>query len=299
MAKRIVTALCLCFILVGCAFARPARAEKVMRFGVNPWAAEDVMRKSFKPLMDYLHEQLGIRFDIVITSNYEELIKRTSSGDINLASFNAVAFLMARHQGLPLQYLATALKPGANGQPGHDYYSGYIIVKKDSPYKTLDDLRGKVFAFVDTESASGYKMPVAFLATTGRGSPDEFFKKYFYMGNHDEVASAVYYGCVDGGATSENSYADNTAKQRFGDAFRIIENITPIPNDAWVVSPDTRPELAQKIKDLLLSIHQDTRTADGRIVLNRKLGFPGVGWSERSPEFYEKQASLLLYDVGK
>lgn len=272
-----------------------ASAEQTIRFGINPWGSEAQMRKIFRPLMDYLQEEIGIRIDIVIPSSYEDLIKRTANGEIGLASFNAVSLLKAYQAGIPIHYLATSLKREGNTEP-RDFYDGYIIVRKDSPCKTIDDLRGKTFAFVEKDSASGYKMPIAFLATTNRGTPDTFFKKYFFVGSHDEVISAVYYKSVDGGATYDTSYALNTTSDKFGDAFRIIETISNIPNDAWVTGPKVSSEITDKLKAVLLSINEKTKTKDGRYVLDKNLKFPASGWSERSPEFYKDKADLLLYE---
>lgn len=38
-------------------------------------------------------------------------------------------------------------------------YHSVVIVKADSPYKTLDDLKGKAFGFADPDSTSGYLIP--------------------------------------------------------------------------------------------------------------------------------------------
>ena len=123
--------------------------------------------------------------------------------------------------------------------------------------------------------------------------PDTFFKKYFFMGDHDELAKAVKNGYVDAGATWEASYIINV--KRYGEIFKIINETPPIPNDAWVVGNSVPPELAEKIKELLLAMNEDTITSDGRLVLDPSLGLPEIGFAERSPEFYDKVAPLLLY----
>lgn len=295
-AAAILLSLALITIALPAGAAPPAAAKTTLRFGINPWASEEQMHKTFRPLINYLSEKLGIKIDIIIPSSYEELSKRMAAGEIDLASFNSVTLLKARRNGLPIQYLVTTTNKFVGTGENRDYYEGFIIVKKNSPYKTLDDLSGKTFAFVDTDSASGYKMPVALLAFEKNVSPKQFFKKYFFAGDHDRVAAAVYYGSVDGGATWDTSYAQNTAKDKFPDAFRIIERISPIPNDAWVVGPTVKPEMAEKIKAVLLTINETTVGSDGKLVLDPKLDFPGTGWSERSMQFYEDKAKYLLFN---
>lgn len=279
------------------AVCAPAEQQKsTLRFGVNPWGPEEQMHQIFRPLMDLLGERLGVKFEIVIPSNYEELLKRTASGEIDIGAFNAVTYLQARHTGTPVKYIATLLKLNEGETEPRDYYIGFIIVRKDSPYRKLEDLRGKKFAFVDKDSGSGYKMPVAMLGLDYHTTPQKFFRKYFFVGVHDEVARAVYYGSVDGGATWDNSYMMMTKPDVFGDAFRIIAKTPPIPNDAWVAAPGVPDEIVQRLRAVLITIDKNTTTADGRKVVDTDAGFPGTGWSERTPDFYEAAAKYLLYE---
>lgn len=295
---RVLTALAaltiFCFGFAASVRAQPA--PRALRFGVNPWGSEKEMRAMFKPLMAYLEQRLGVPFEIVIPTNYDDLLARVAAGELDLISFNSVTFLQARRKGLPVEYIATMERLYEGETEPRDAYTGYFIVRKDSPYRSLKDLRGKTFAFVDESSASGYKMPRAILGIRYNSSPGKFFKKFFFVGDHDEVMSAVYHKCVDGGATWDNSYALNTAKDRFGDNFRIIEKTPPIPNDAWAAGPAVTPAMRKQIRNILLSIDSKTQTATGDRVLQPELGFPGSGWSLRSPQFYEDAASLLLYE---
>jgi phosphonate transport system substrate-binding protein len=291
---------------LACAFAcTAARAQesgqhpswpKTIRFGINPWGAENEMRDMFRPLMDYIQEHLGVSVQIVIPTSYEDLLDRAAAGELDLMSFNSVTYLKARRRGLPLQYLATMERLYEGESQPRDSYIGYIIVHKDSLFKSLKDLQGHTFAFVEESSASGYKMPVAILGTQYNTTPKKFFKKFFFVGDHNEVMSAVFNHCVDGGATWDNSYAMNTTPDKLGNNFRIVARTPPIPNDAWVTGPAVPPDMHRAILDLLLSLGPDTRTAAGVLVIDQALGFPGSGWSKRGPEFYEDAADLLLYD---
>jgi phosphonate transport system substrate-binding protein len=288
-----VAAICVIFLV---AFAS-AQSKPVWRFAVNPWGEEKLMRAMLRPLMDYFEEKLGVKIEVVIPSNYEELLKGAAGGEFDLMAFNSVSFLKARHKGLPVRYLASIKNQQKGEAKPRDFYEGFIIARKDSSIKTFDDLRGKTFAFVDVDSGSGYKMPVAILGIDYHTTPDKFFKKFFFVGEHDEVASAVYNRCVDAGATWDTSLALNIKK--YGNVFHIVKRTPPIPNDAWVTGPRITEEQFQKLKKLMLSIGPDTLTRDGRRVLDREGGFPGTGWNERDVAFYEDAAKYLLYDENK
>lgn len=289
--RRALIVLLLAGIMTVTGLVSPATAaEKTYIFGVNPWDKPDVMRKMFRPLMDYLKEQTGIPFRISISSTYEQLVTDLATGYVQLGSVNAVSYLKAKQKFPNLQFLAMATKK--TGDKLTASYEGFIIVRKDSPYQSLEDLRGKRFAFVEQESNSGYKMPLALMAQKGL-DPKTFFRKYFFVGDHDEVAKAVKNHSVEGGATWDNSYDMNT--KRYGPIFRIILRTPPIPNEAWIAGPGVPKDVALKIKQCLLSINENTRTADGRLVIDANAGFPNNGWGEPDEAIYDTAAPLLLY----
>jgi len=281
---------CLCAV-TAILISPAARAAKSYNFSVNPWGTVDEMKDMFRPFLDYIEEETGVHFEIVILPSYEDVIKELESGYIHFAAVNAVSYLQLRRESARITYLATSVR--SFGEFERESYMGYIIAKKNAKFDSFDDLRGKTFAFVEETSGSGYKMPVAMLGLKGE-KPATFFKKYFFLGDHDEVAKAVKNGCVDAGATWEASYIINV--RRFGDVFKIVEETPPIPNDAWVIRNELPNDLKQQIKTLLLSTTKDTRNAAGDPVLNEKLGLPETGFVEKPPEFYEDAAPLLLYE---
>jgi len=71
--------------------------------------------------------------------------------------------------------------PVAHGEPV--YYS-YIIVPKDSPAKTFEDLKGTRFAFSDPQSNTGKLVPTYMLAIRNE-TPDSFFSTYVFTYAHD------------------------------------------------------------------------------------------------------------------
>lgn len=249
------------------------------------------MKAMFRPLMDYIEENTGAHFDIIILPTYGDMLNELTNGFVHFAAVNAVSFLKLRRNDSNIRYLASSIR--SFGDFERDNYLGYIIAPKNSPINSFDDLRDKIFGFVEESSGSGYKMPRAMLGLRGE-SPDTFFKKYFFLGDHDEVAKAVKNGCVDAGATWEASYRINV--KRYGDIFKIVLETPRIPNDAWVIRPEMPEEIGDKIKELLLGLDITTKTNDGRLVLDPELGLPETGFAERSPEFYEKAAPLLLYE---
>ncbi|MDR1373556.1 MAG: phosphate/phosphite/phosphonate ABC transporter substrate-binding protein, partial [Treponema sp.] len=92
--------------------------------------------------------------------------------EINAADYNAVVEAMrTKHADIvyygPVSYVQAAERAGAEamvtpaifGDKSRAGYTSKIIVKAGSPIKTLQDLRGKTFAFVDPASTSGNYVP--------------------------------------------------------------------------------------------------------------------------------------------
>ena len=72
---------------------------------------------------------------------------------------------------------------------------GLFVVKKDSPYKSLQDLKGKRMMFTSPTSTSGYVMAYSRLVDEGLLQPKENPNKYFgevrFAGGYDRALLAV------------------------------------------------------------------------------------------------------------
>lgn len=272
------------FIIICAADFRyePVRAaSRTFVFSTAPWAPAESLKRMYRPLLDYLEEKTDTHFEIVIFPTYDDFINEVKGGYVQFAAVNGASFVRLWHDNADIRYLATSLRQYGSKQ--RDFYTGYIIVRKDSGINSFMELRGKKFAFVDDTSTSGYKMPMQYMKQLNL-DPKTFFRKFFYMGDHDEVIKAVKNRAVDGGATWEVSYETNVKK--YGDIFKIIYRSPPVPNDAWVVGGRVPASVGDKIAETLLSINNITATKNGKYVLDPALEVTEVGFSKRSPQFY-------------
>lgn len=69
-------------------------------------------------------------------------------------------------------------------------YHSVVIVKADSPYKKLDDLKGKAFGFADPDSTSGFLIPNHAFKQQFGGSADNKYNNFFssatFSGGHEQ-----------------------------------------------------------------------------------------------------------------
>jgi phosphonate transport system substrate-binding protein len=140
----------------------------------------------------FLSKEMGRPVEFVRRRSYREVMDLLDSGGLEFAWICGYPFVQRRDP----EFLGLLAVPVYKGKP---LYHSFIIVHRDSPYTTLDDLRGKVFAFSDPESNSGFLYPQSVLANR-RESADSFFQQTFFTFSHADTIEAVAEQVADGGA---------------------------------------------------------------------------------------------------
>ncbi len=122
----------------------PRRAQE-LKFGFTPVLSEPEMRAEFEPLMNYLSESLGQKVTLYIAKDYGDLRTQMENGSVDIGSFSPFAYVDAARGG-KIRIIAQSIIEGSAT------YRGLIVARKDSGLKTIADLKGKRFAFVDPTS---------------------------------------------------------------------------------------------------------------------------------------------------
>jgi phosphonate transport system substrate-binding protein len=238
--------------------AVPAGLTNV-RMGLVPHMSPDRMRASRTPLVKYLSQGLHVPVEMVIGADYDDVGERMSKGEIDVAEFSPFAFVRARKKA-KLKPLASAISAGSSTS------GGYIIVREDSNRKTLEDLRGARFGFVDPASTSGYLFPLKVFRAHGI-DPNTYFSSTVFMGSHDAVLLGLLDGGIEAGATWQGSISALRAERGVDPLeFRIIAKMPRTPQDVVCVRDDLDPALAAAIRTLVLRL--SVRDHEDREVLN-------------------------------
>ena len=83
---------------------------------------------------------------------------------------------------------------------GEPLYRSYVIVpSSDQQTNSIADLGGKIYAFSDPDSNSGWLVPNSQLFRLGKDA-GSFFRKTFYTWGHRRVVDAVAVGLAQGGS---------------------------------------------------------------------------------------------------
>ncbi len=229
-----------------------------LRIGLVPYINPAELKAAHANLTAYLHDRLKVPIELVMGDNYDDVAARMERGEIDLAEYSPYAYVRAERH-LKLRPLVTAISDGS------ETAAGYIVVRQDSPRKTLDDLKGASFGFVDPASTSGYLYPMKLLKDRGL-DPSTLFSRTEFLGNHEAVLLAVLSGKVDAGATYQGSMAALRRSKGVDPlSFRVIAKTPRTPRDLFCVRADFSPHVADELVTALTAL--SARTARGREVL--------------------------------
>ncbi|WP_369795122.1 PhnD/SsuA/transferrin family substrate-binding protein [Azoarcus sp. KH32C] len=229
--------------------ALPARAtDNPVRIGLTPVFLDDQM--SF--LTDWrrwLEVKLGHAVVFIQRGNYREVVDLVRTGKLDFAWLCGFPFVQHQRE---LKLLAVPLWRGG------PYYRSYIIVPADDTRSaSITDLRGKVFAYSDPDSNSGYLYP-RYLLTTRKEDPANFFSRTFFTWAHRKVVEAVGVALADGGAV--DGYVWETlaeVRPELTRRTRIIERSPQLGHPPFVARADIPRELFDRFQATLLGMAND------------------------------------------
>ena len=161
---------------------------------------EDV--KIYAPLLIYLERETGYHFDLHITPRNSTLAEEISKGTVDFAIAGVLSYLQAHEQSG-----ARVLVRGVNRR-GQSVYRAAIVTRADSPISSLDDLRGRTFAFGAASSTQGYLIPRLLLNEAGLSLSD--IGPYEFTGSHIATSDAVISGRADAGGLQDTLASELT-----------------------------------------------------------------------------------------
>lgn len=223
-----------------------------LSFAIYTSERPSVVYNTARPVLDRLEQALAAegstdRILIKVFRSYRDGIDALVRGDVDFGRFGPASYALAADQNSKLRVLVREDKEG--GTP-----NGVFIVAAGSPIATVNQLKGKTFAFGNRHSTSGRYLAQAELVKAGLDSAD--LKGYSYLGRHDRVAYVVAAGNYDAGALRESVLRKyDIAKQ-----VRVIHSF-PVPHKVWIAREDMEDELFDALRVGLLR-ERDRRALD-------------------------------------
>jgi phosphate/phosphite/phosphonate ABC transporter binding protein len=172
-----------------------ARDIDIIRFSVEPVGISPVeVLRRFNPLAEYLGKKVGKRIELKTVSDYEGVLRDIARGITDLYFISPVTYVIA-NKSYGTKVLVKAL------MDGKATYRAAIIARSASEINSIEDLKGRKFAFGDPHSLSSYI--AARIALLEAGIDLKNLLHYEYLGSHEEVANAVVSGTFDAGGVTE------------------------------------------------------------------------------------------------
>lgn len=188
-------------ILATTALAAPAFAQDITEFRIGILGGENAQDRmtSNECYRAKVEELLGVPTKLFTPADYDGVIQGLLGGTIDMAWLGASAYAKA-YLTDPEAVEPIMVKTNVDGSYG---YHSIGFARVDSGITSLKDLQGKIFAFGDPNSTSGYLIPSIEIpeATGASMESGDYFGEVKFVGGHEQTIVAVANGDVDAGVT--------------------------------------------------------------------------------------------------
>ncbi|MCG3419373.1 phosphate/phosphite/phosphonate ABC transporter substrate-binding protein [Oceanobacillus jordanicus] len=249
--------------------------------GFVPSQDSDTIADTVEPLADRLGEELGIEVKGQVMTNYNALVEAMGANQVQIGFIPAFGYVLANEQ-YDVEVILKSIRYGSGT------YKAQYLVRSDSGIESLADLEGKVWAYGDKSSTSGYLFPASQLMkefdyASAPELESGFFSGTVQSGGHDNSALAVYNGEADVATTFDDVRTE--LEEEYPDVMdklTVLGYTDEIPNDTISVTRNLDDELVQKIKDAFMSFNDDEEMIK---IMNDVYNWDGI--DEASDEEYE------------
>ena len=221
--------------------------DRPLRVGMIPDAgatAASITEKA--PLKAYLTKALGQEVELIIPTNYNATVEAMGNGSLDFAYFGGLTYVKAHSQFgvVPLVQRTSDLQ-----------FHSLFITGTNSSIHSLQDLKGKNFAFGDINSTSGHLMPYLELKQAGVNADTDL--KFRYTGSHPATAKAVESGAVEAGALDETVFNSLIADGKLDKTrVRVFYTTKPFVDYVWAARKEIDKSKQEKFAQAFLRLKE-------------------------------------------
>lgn len=230
--------------------ADPAKQKSpnTLVFTYTPVEDPAVYEKIFKPFTDHLASCTAKRVVFFQVQSNAAEIEAMRAGRLHVAGFSTGPTAFAVN-------IAGAVPFAVKGYA--DHYQGYnliVVVKKDSTFQKLADLKGKRVAHTSPSSNSGHMAPIALFPKGGLKPGVDY--KVIFSGKHDQSVLGVQAGDYDAAAVASDVYDRMVKRGEIKESdFRVVYRSAKFPTSSFAYAHDLEP----KFRDRMLKCFYDYR----------------------------------------
>ncbi|MGA1846592.1 phosphate/phosphite/phosphonate ABC transporter substrate-binding protein [Deferribacter abyssi] len=244
MRKNLLNLIICVFLFI------PLISNAELNFGIASMISPDETYFLYKDFGNYIAKKLGVKINAIFRRNYADMNRLIETGQVDFASICTGALIYLNNKKYEI-----AAVPVVNGK---STYKSYIIVNKNYGINNIDELRGRVFAFTDRLSNSGYIYPTYLILRKEKIKPEQFFFRIYFTNSHDKSIYLVNEGVVDGAAVDSLvfEYVSHSQPEKVKN-IKIVHESDEFLSPPFVVSTYLDKNIKQRLKTVLLNMHQN------------------------------------------
>ena len=258
---------------------------QVVKFGILSGEDEKVRIARYTPFELYLERELGVEVEIFTAGAYDGVIQALGADQIEFAFLGSSSYAAAytATDGGVVPLVSRLQNDGSTG-----YYS-IVVTRCDSGLTDLASLEGKVLAFADPDSTSGYAVPYFNIAK--EVDPKSFFSAIPFSGSHIAGVAGVVQGTYDAAATYMTNETSGIIPRMIDKGMIKDGEACPIWKSPEITSgPLTaRANLPQELMDAMRKAVMDVPEKDPAAFKEMSGGETSTqkGWIEVDQERYQ------------
>ena len=257
---RFFAAACICILFslaAGCKKTEAPPPKKIsgemsIQIGLIPEQHIFDQMERYRPLAGYLSKKTGVKVKLKVLPRYGNIVDNFVSSGLDGAFFGSFTYTLA-HAKLGVEVLA---RP--ESRAGKSTYFGLLFVRRDSGIRTVKDMEGKRFAFVDKATTAGYVLPLKYFREQGISNYRTYLKETYFAGTHEDTIYDVLNGKADIGAAKSTIF-EKVIKgdERIKKELIVIAKSPDMPENGLAVRKDLDDSVKKKLKAALLEMHND------------------------------------------
>ncbi|MFT5172049.1 MAG: phosphonate transport system substrate-binding protein [Gammaproteobacteria bacterium] len=232
-------------------FSATASAQQTINFGIISTESSSNLKKVWTPFLDAMREQTKLDVKAFFASDYAGVIEGMRFNKVQIAWYGNKSAMEAVDRSNGEVFAQTV---DSEGNPG---YWSLMIVHKDSPYNTLEDVlkcdSSLNFGIGDPNSTSGFLVPTTYIFADRGIDPKACFKTV-RNATHEANAMAVANKQVDVAANNtENLRRLAITSPKARGNIKVIWQSPLIPSDPLVWRTDLDADLKAKLYTFIMT----------------------------------------------
>lgn len=215
-------------------------AEETYKFGIVPQQNGSKLSKLWTPILQYLEAKTNYKFQFATARNIPTFEKRLLAGKYDFAYMN------------PYHYVQYQRQAGYNAfaKAKKKRLKGILVVKKDSPYNSIEDLNNAEMAFPSNAFAANL-VPRAIMSRAEIGFEAN------YVASHDSVYRNVSKGRYPVGGGVMRTYRNTSPEYR--NNLRILWTSVGYTPHAFAASPRVPQSVVEDVQRVMLEMDRDPK----------------------------------------